>query len=81
MKPFSHEEIEKNVIVIPELYANPLMKTNLMTSVVIPKTPSPSVHTTPSIKPAEIVIEVPEAPLLTEVESAEMPSVIAAPLD
>jgi hypothetical protein len=90
MKPFSHEEIEKNVIVIPELYANPLMKANLMTSVipaiipsVIPAviTPSPSVHSTPSVKPAETVIEVPEAPLLTDVESAEMPSVIAAPLD
>jgi hypothetical protein len=80
MKPFTHEEIEKNVIVIPELYANPLMKANLMTSV-IPKTPSPSVHSTPSVKPVETVIDIPEAPLLTEVESSDAPSVIAAPLD
>jgi hypothetical protein len=81
MKPFSHEEIEKNVIVIPELYANPLMSANLMTSVLPSVLPSSSVHLTPSVKPAKTVIEVPEAPLLTDVESSDMPSVIAAPLD
>ena len=73
LKPYP-DEPEKNVIVIPELYANPLMKANLLTSV-------PSVHTTPLLHPAaEIIIDVPEAPLLAEVES-EVPSVIAASLD
>ena len=73
LKPFQ-EETEKNVIVIPELQANPLMKANLLTSV-------PSVHSTPLLHPAvETIIDVPEAPLLAEVES-EVPSVIAASLD
>ncbi|NBQ70575.1 MAG: SLATT domain-containing protein, partial [Nitrosomonadaceae bacterium] len=62
LKPYP-DEPEKNVIVIPELHANPLMKANLLTSV-------PSVHSTPSLHPtAEIIIDVPEAPLLAEVES------------
>ena len=73
LKPFQ-DEPEKNVIVIPELQANPLMKANLLTSV-------PSVHSTPLLHPAaETIIDVPEAPLLAEVES-EVPSVIAASLD
>lgn len=73
LKPYP-DEPEKNVIVIPELHANPLMKANLLTSV-------QSVHTTPLLHPAaEIIIDVPEAPLLAEVES-EVPSVIAASLD
>ena len=74
LKPFQ-EEPEKNVIVIPELQANPLMKANLLTSV-------PSVQSTPLLHPtAETIIDVPEAPLLAEVESSEVPSVIAASLD
>ena len=73
LKPYQ-EEPEKNVIVIPELHANPLMKANLLTSV-------PSVHSTPSLHPvAETIVDIPEAPLLAEVES-EVPSVIAASLD
>ena len=74
LKPFQ-EEPEKNVIVIPELQANPLMKANLLT-------PVPSVQSTPLLHPAaETIIDVPEAPLLAEVESSEVPSVIAASLD
>ena len=74
IKPFQ-EEPEKNVIVIPELQANPLMKANLLT-------PVPSVQSTPLLHPAaETIIDVPEAPLLAEVESSEVPSVIAASLD
>jgi hypothetical protein len=77
IKPFQ-EEPEKNVIVIPELQANPLMKANLLTSI----TPVPSVQSTPLLHPAaETIIDVPEAPLLAEVESSEVPSVIAASLD
>ena len=77
LKPFQ-EEPEKNVIVIPELQANPLMKANLLTSI----TPVPSVQSTPLLHPAaETIIDVPEAPLLAEVESSEVPSVIAASLD
>lgn len=77
IKPFQ-EEPEKNVIVIPELQVNPLMKANLLTSI----TPVPSVQSTPLLHPAaETIIDVPEAPLLAEVESSEVPSVIAASLD
>ena len=77
LKPFQ-DEPEKNVIVIPELQANPLMKANLLTSI----TPVPSVQSTPLLHPvAETIIDVPEAPLLAEVESSEVPSVIAASLD
>lgn len=73
LKPYP-DEPEKNVIVIPELQANPLMKANLLT-------PVPSVQSTPLLHPAaETIIDVPEAPLLAEVES-EVPSVIAASLD
>lgn len=73
LKPFQ-EEPEKNVVVIPELHANPLMAANLLT-------PAPSVHTTPSLHPiAETIVNISEAPLLAEVES-EVPSVIAASLD
>ena len=77
LKPFQ-DEPEKNVIVIPELQANPLMKANLLTSI----TPVPSVQSTPLLHPvAETIIDLPEAPLLAEVESSEVPSVIAASLD
>ena len=77
IKPFQ-DEPEKNVIVIPELHMNPLMKANLLTSI----TPVPSVQSTPLLHPvAETIIDVPEAPLLAEVESSEVPSVIAASLD
>ena len=74
MKPLQ-EEPEKNVIVIPELHANPLMKANILMHV----TPAPSVQSTPLLQATEAIVDVPESPLLTEIDI--VPSVITSSLD
>ena len=86
MKPHVTNEFKenKNVIVIPELYANPLLNANLMSTITIPQvtpmlTPAPSLHTTPLLKATETIVEIPEAPLLSELDNN--PSIIAASLD